>query len=235
MQVMTGDRRRSMNWRKINIWIDRILLSMLLFLAVFTGSGLLSSLMVLEKGTGGMKYQDFSRLMEINPDTVAWLTMEGTHIDQPIVRSEDNFDYLDLGFDGRHYSGGTLFMDKGNSGTGDAYCIIYGHNMAAGAMFGDLDRYLDPGFFEKNRHGTLLTPLYDYDILVLASGIFDAYDRNIYTAGAEAPWGYIRENAVQQRDADGADHFLTLSTCLDDMTDERVVVFCALTNRRTHE
>ena len=94
--------------------------------------------------------------------------------------------------------------------------------------------FQDPGFFERNRHGTLLTPMYDYDILVLASGIFDAYDRNVYAAGAEAPCSYIRENAVQQRDADGADHFLALSTCFDDMTDRRVVVLCARTDRRTH-
>ena len=221
-------------WRRINIWIDRILMSVLLFLMIFIGSGLISSLTVVEEGRGSIKYQGFSQLMKVNPDTVAWLTMDGTRIDHPVVRSEDNFDYLDLSFDGRYYAGGTLFMDKENGGIEDKYCIIHGHNMAGGAMFGDLDRYLDPGFFERNRHGTLLTPMYDYDILVLASGIFDAYDWNVYAAGAEAPCGYIRENAVQQRDADGADHFLALSTCFDDMTDRRVVVLCALTGRRTH-
>ena len=68
-------------WKRINTWIDRILLSVLLFLAAFAGSGLVGSLVFLEEGTGGVRYQGFSQLLEINLDTAAWLTMDGTHID----------------------------------------------------------------------------------------------------------------------------------------------------------
>jgi sortase B len=106
--------------------------------------------------------------------------------------------------------------------------------MAAGAMFGDLEKYLDPGFFEENRTGQLLTPEYDYDIVVFASGIFNAYDRNVYSAGNTVPVGYITDNSVNIRDAGSLQHVLVLSTCLDEMTDNRAVVFCALSNRRAH-
>lgn len=221
-------------WRKINAWIDRVLLSVLIFLAVFAGSGLIDGLLFLEEGIGGVRYHSFSQLLGINPDTVAWITMDGTHIDHPVVRSNDNFDYLDKGFDGKYYAGGTLFMDKDNSSFEDDYSIIHGHHMAAGAMFGDLTRYLEPSFFEKNRSGTLLTAEYDYDIEVFAAGVFSAYDTHIYRPGEIVPIDYIQANAVNQRRAGDSGHVLSLSTCLDDMSDNRAVVFCYLTNRRKH-
>ncbi len=224
---------RFRKWRRINSRIDRILLSILLFLMIFVGSGLIDGLLLIKEGIVGIKYHSFSQLLAVNPDTVGWLIMDGTHIDHPVVRSSDNFDYLDKGFDGRYYAGGTLFMDKGNNSFEDRYCIIHGHHMAAGAMFGDLGMYLETDFFEKNRSGTLLTPEYDYDIEVIASGIFDAYDSNIFNAGQSVSAAYVEANAVNIR-GELPEHVLALSTCLDDMTDNRTVVFCALVNKRKH-
>lgn len=221
-------------WRKINTWIDRFILSVLLFLIVFIGSGLIDSLMFLGEGMGTVKYHSFPELVEINPDTAAWLTMDGTRIDHPVVRSSDNFDYLDKSFDGKFYAGGTLFLDKDNGSFGDPYCIIHGHHMAGGAMFGDLEKYLDKGFFSKHRTGRLLTPEYDYDLEVFAAGVFNAYDRKVYTAGESVPFGYVIRNADNVRDMTGPDHVVALSTCLGEMTDDRIVVFCALTGRRIH-
>ncbi|MBQ6440912.1 MAG: class B sortase [Mogibacterium sp.] len=221
-------------WRKINRWIDRVILSVLLILTAFIGSGLIDGLVFLEEGIRGIRYRSFSQLLDINPDTVAWITMDGTHIDHPVVRSTDNFDYLDKGFDGKFYAGGTLFMDKNNTSPEDPYCIIHGHHMAAGAMFGDLSKYTDEDFFRRNITGKLLTQEYDYDIEVFAAGIFDAYDSLIYKTDGSAPLDYIVDNAICIRDVYTADHVLALSTCCDDMTDNRTVVFCALTNRRIH-
>ena len=221
-------------WRKVNMWIDRILLSILCFLILFIGSGLIDGFMFLEEGMGSMKYHSFSQLLKINPDTVAWLTLDGTHIDHPVVRSADNFDYLDRSFEGRYYAGGTLFMDKGNRNFEDHYCMIHGHHMAGGAMFGDLNKYLDERFFDRNLTGTLLTPEYDYDIQVFASGVFNAYDSNIYKPGETVPLGYIKEKAANIRDIEDPDHVLALSTCNGEMTDDRTVVFCTLINKRKH-
>ena len=220
-------------WKKINIWIDRMLLPVLLFLIAFTGSGMMGGMTLIEKGSN-IGYPGFSKLFDINPDVIAWIAMDGTHIDYPVVRSKDNLDYLDKAFDGESYAGGTLFMDKENAGPEDPYCIIYGHNMAAGAMLGDLSRYLEPEFFEKYTDGSLLTPEYDYRIEVLAAGIFDAYDRNIYNTGRTVPLEYIKENTSLVRDLGTPDHVLALSTCLDDMSDDRIVVFCSLNGKRKH-
>ena len=221
-------------WRKINQWIDRALLSILIFLIAFIGSGLIDSLVFLEAGMGSVRYHSFSQLMRINQDTVAWLTMDGTHIDHPVVRSTDNFDYLDRSFEGKYYAGGTLFMDKGDRDPGDPYCIIHGHHMAGGAMFGDLNKYLNKDFFDKNQTGTLLTPEYDYDIRVFASGVFNAYDNIIYKPGETIPTYYIKEKAANIREIPDPDHVLALSTCFGEMTDDRTVVFCTLINKRKH-
>lgn len=223
-----------MRWKKINKWIDRLLAAVTLFLILFIGSGLIDGLVFLEKGTGSIKYSSFDQLRDINPDTIAWIVIDGTHIDHPVVRSTDNFDYLDKGFDGEFYAGGTLFMDKGNKSLEDPYCIIHGHHMAAGAMFGDLDKFLDTDFFKKYGTGHLLTPGYDYDIEVIAAGVFDAYDSRVYKTGGTVSWDHVKERAVNLRGSDEPDHVLVLSTCVDDMTDNRTVVFCALTNRREH-
>ncbi|MBR1987189.1 MAG: class B sortase [Mogibacterium sp.] len=221
-------------WRRINTWIDRVILSVLLALIVFTGSGLIDGFVFLEEGVKGVEYHSFSRLRRINPDVEAWITVDGTHIDHPVVRSADNFDYLDKGFDGKFYAGGTLFMDMNDESFEDPYCMIHGHHMAAGAMFGDLDRFLDGDFFERNSSGVLLTPEYDYDIEVFAAGVYNAYDRNIYRAGRTFMYEYVKENAVNIRERGLHDHVLALSTCMDDMTDNRAVVFCDLVNRRKH-
>ena len=233
---VTSEYRR---WRRINIWIDRIILSVLLFLTVFIGSGLIDNFIFLEEGMGSIRYHSFDELLSINPDTVAWLTVDNTHIDHPVVRSRDNFDYLDKGFDGEFYAGGTLFMDKGNDSPENPYCIIHGHHMAGGAMFGDLDKFLDEDFFEENRTGTLLTPDYDYDLEIVAAGTFNAYDRNVFRAGGSVPLEYVMKNAaltrMQLSDAEGKGrHMLALSTCSDDMTDNRTMVFCYMTGRREH-
>lgn len=222
-------------WKRINACIDGILLSAMLFLIAFMGSELTDGIMLLEDGRYGTKYHSFDQLLRINPDTAGWLILDGTDIDYPVVRSKDNFDYLDKDFEGNYYAGGTLFMDKGNRSFEDTYCIIHGHHMAAGVMFGDLERFLEPAFFENNQTGKLLTPSCDYDIRVFACGVFDAYDSGIYRAGDTVPHDRVRVKAVNIRGVSAPAHVLALSTCSDEMTDNRVVVFCELINRRPHE
>ena len=226
--------RNFRKWRRINIWTDRVILSILLMLLVFAGSGLMDGISFLGEGIRSIEYHSFPQLKDINEDIAAWLTVDGTHIDHPVVRSRDNFDYLDKGFDGGFYAGGTLFMDMNDGSFEDPYCMIHGHNMAGGAMFGDLDRFMDEGFFSRNRTGMLLTPEYDYDIDVFAAGVYNAYDRKIYNAGRTFDYEYVRKSAVNIRDTGPHDHVLALSTCMDDMTDNRAVVFCDLVNRRKH-
>ena len=129
--------------RNINKKLDRFLLTIILLTIAFVGAALLDNLEFLDKGINGIKYHDFDELLAINPDTVAWITMDGTHIDHPVVQGKDNFEYLDKAFDGTFYAGGTLFLDyKNKKDFSDKYSIIHGHHMVGGAMFGDLDKFI---------------------------------------------------------------------------------------------
>ena len=57
-------------------------------------------------GIGVVEYRDFAALRQINPDVAAWLTLDGTHVDHPVVKGTDNFEYLDRDFYGKTYAGG---------------------------------------------------------------------------------------------------------------------------------
>ena len=230
--------RNFSKWRNINKHVDRVLLGILLFMIAFVGSALMDNWMFLERGIDSVKYHNFDELLAINPDTVAWLTIDGTHIDNPVVQGKDNFEYLDKEFDGDYYTGGTLFLDYMNShDLSDRYNIIHGHNMAAGAMFGDLEKFLDKDFFTNNFSGKLLTPTYDYDLRLIAVGEFDAYDRSVYTVGDQIPFDNIKNKTHYKRtlEIDDAKQVLALSTCSSDLTDNRVVLFCKMENKTKHK
>lgn len=224
-------------WRNVNKKVDRVLLVILLVGIAVTGFALLDNLAFLDKGIQGVKYHDFDELLAINPDTVAWLTVDGTHIDHPVVQGKDNFEYLDKAFTGEFYAGGTLFLDcKNDKGFRDGYNIIHGHHMNRGAMFGDLEKFLETDFFEKNRTGKLLTPAYDYDLEIIAAGIFNAYDSEVYAVGDTQPIRAIQKKARQRRDfAKDGKPLLALSTCSGEMNDDRIVVFCRMINQTKHK
>lgn len=223
--------------KRINDHVDRIILIIMLVIIAFVGSALLDNLRFLERGMGSIAYHDFDELLGINPDTVAWITLDGTKIDYPVVQGKDNFEYLDKAFDGEYYAGGTIFLDCGNKrNLSDRYNIIHGHNMAMGAMFGDLEKYLDKGFFEDHGTGKLLTPEYDYDLEITASGSYDAYDNEVYAPGDVVPVKKaIGESVLRRGSISGYEQVAALSTCSGDMNEERVVVFCRMTNKRKHE
>lgn len=224
-------------WLKINRRIDKVLLLIMLMVTLFVGSALLDNLDFLDKGIKGVEYHDFDELLKINPDTVAWLTVDKTHVDHPVVQGKDNFEYLTKGFDGKHYAGGTLFLDyKNKKDFSDRYSIIHGHHMDRGAMFGDLPKFLDKKYFYKHKTGTLLTPTFDYDLKIVGVGKYNAYDDNVYLVGTDRHIPYIIKTAKWRRKMEDMSHnLLALSTCSGAMNDDRIIVFCEVLNKRTHE
>ena len=54
---------------------------------------------------------DFDALKKINPDVIGWLRYEGTIIDYPVVKGENNEMYLSMLFDRTWGGCGTLFAD----------------------------------------------------------------------------------------------------------------------------
>ena len=86
---------------------------------------------------------DFNGLKEKNPDTIAWIKVNGTNIEYPVVKTNDNDFYLNHSFDKSYNSGGWVFMDYKNIGDGsDKNVVIYGHNRRDGGIFGTLKNIL---------------------------------------------------------------------------------------------
>src|SRR5699024_10196815 len=80
---------------------------------------------------------DFDALRAINEDVVAWVYIEDTGINYPVVQGEDNEYYLHHTFERKENFSGAIFMDitchpdftSDNS-------ILFGHNLRTGEMFG---------------------------------------------------------------------------------------------------
>lgn len=101
----------------------------------------------------------FAELRAVNGDVRAWLTLDGTAIDYPVLQGTDNMTYLNRDVYGRFALAGSIFLDAGcDGGFGGAYALLYGHHMENSLMFGDLDSYRDAVFFRGNTTGTLLLP-----------------------------------------------------------------------------
>lgn len=94
----------------------------------------------------------FVPLIEINEDIIGWVKIPNTKIDYPVVKTQDNFFYLEHDINKEKSTFGAIFMDYRNSGNSkDKHTILYGHNMRNGSMFRDLINYKNQYFFEENQ------------------------------------------------------------------------------------
>ena len=180
----------------------------------------------------------FDQLLRINPDVCAWITIDNTGIDYPVVQGGTNFDYLSMDVYGNYSSGGSIFLDSGNSRSmRDGYSILMGHHMQGGAMFGDVDLFRNEQFFRANYTGSLHAPDRSMRLETVSIIQADAYDRAIYGVpidtenGKAALISRIEELAIHMRgDPLGmGDQLIALSTCSSDYTNARLLLICRVT------
>ena len=176
----------------------------------------------------------FDEIREINPDVCGWITMDGTHIDYPIVRGKSNIQYLNTDIYGESALSGSIFLDTRNQASFlDPYCLLYGHHMEEGNMFGDLDLYKDPEFLKTNHTGRLITPegvftLQIYGVLVVPVSdpvLFDPVQCGVHPENLSQ---YAGEHALQYLPERQGSQTLALSTCASEFQDARTVVLAAV-------
>ena len=178
----------------------------------------------------------FSELKDINTDTVGWIELFGTNINYPVMHGRDNLEYLNKDIFGYSTLSGSIYLAAENDGDfSNWYNLIYGHHMDNGAMFGDIEKYLDPDFFASHSEGILQTDSGDFIIQVFACIRTNAYEDAVYqvTDGAESKYpvlqDYIQQHAVTQKEIpDGGSKIIGLSTCSDAVTDGRIVLFASV-------
>lgn len=185
----------------------------------------------------------FNDLRNTNSEIVGWLTIDNTKIDYPVVRAENNIKYLRNDIYGNYSVPGSIFMDFRCSGDfSDAATLIYGHHMANGTMFGDIDKYKQEEFFRKNRTGALIVPGDIYSLKIMAFFIKGSSDDQLFNPKQfsfenfsrlldyiESDSEYYDQILVnEERYADPTPQVLILSTCSHEYTNARAVLVCLM-------
>ncbi len=182
--------------------------------------------------------QTLQTLKTINPDTVGWIELFGTNINYPVMQGKDDLEYLNKDIYGYNTMSGSIYLAAENeSGWGDWYNMVYGHHMNSGAMFGDIEKYLDPDYFASHSEGILQTNDGDYSISVIACILTNAYEDLVYNVQDSAEqrypalYDYITQHSVNQTELpemlDGV-QLLGMSTCTNAATNGRIVLFACV-------
>jgi len=120
---------------------------------------------------------DFTELTSINGDCVAWIYIEGTAVNYPVVQGSDNSYYLKHLFNGKWNSAGCIFLDsRVSKDISDRHSIIYGHHMKDGTMFSGLTKYKNQSYYEEHPEGLLITPDCTYQIDFFAGYVASVED-----------------------------------------------------------
>ena len=82
---------------------------------------------------------DFDKLKEQNSDTKGWIKVNGTNVNYPFVKANDNEYYLKHSFDKSNNKKGWVFLDYRNDINNlSDNTIIYAHGLVNNQMFGSL-------------------------------------------------------------------------------------------------
>lgn len=191
----------------------------------------------------------FEELLAINPDACAWVTLDNTRIDHPILQGETNLDYINTDVYGNFALAGSIFLDSRNDRSfADPYSVLYGHHMESGGMFGDLDLYKDEAFFRANQTGTLILPDRTYSLQVFAYLLVQVseeriFDPTTWDKGVRGLLDYAEDEALYinpetiaelrtRIDAGEMPQVLAFTTCASEFTDARTIVLAAMNDTR---
>lgn len=175
---------------------------------------------------------DFNELLNINSDTVAYIKVNGTNVNYPVVQTKDNEYYLKHSFNKSINSAGWVFLDYRNDLKNlNANTIIYAHGRVNNTMFGSLKNIFKSSWYENTDNYIIhLSTLTENTIWQ----IFSAYiidDETYYLTsdfGSNEQYQEFLDTMIGRSElnfnttVDTNDKILTLSTCYGHT--ERLVV-----------
>ena len=171
----------------------------------------------------------------ISENQIAWITVNDTDIDYPVMQGKDNYEYLNKDPYGEFSLSGSIFLDARNDPDfKDDYSLIYGHHMEKGAMFGALDEFRSRTYFDAHRSGTLVTKtaVYDFEIFAVCSA--DATDQTLFDPKEKTTsesFAFLRENALIYTEPAEGKRILALSTCSGTTNVARLLVIGTIQER----
>lgn len=184
---------------------------------------------------------NFDELLAKNSDTVAFLKVNGTNINYPVVQSNDNSYYLTHSYDKSKNDAGWVFLDYRNDINNlSQNTIIYAHGRWDTTMFGSLKNVFKNDWYNKTDNYVvhLSTPSYNslwqvfsvYSIptetyyLTSNFGTTESFQSLLNTIEGRSKWNFNAEVNTN-------DKILTLSTCYNDK--EKVVLHAKLIKTQT--
>ena len=184
---------------------------------------------------------DWKQLKAINPDIVGWLYVDAQpNISYPILRGDDNDEYLHTTFRKQYLYAGSIFEETNNNGDfADPNTIVYGHNMKDGSMFGTLKNMNDQEKYDKDPYFWILTPdgNYRYHIYsIFTTGV----DSDTYTLYSQNGPEFLQWEEKMQNQSDvkntvklsKSDKTVILSTCTSDSSKRCVVIGKCVSSKR---
>lgn len=195
---------------------------------------------VTESGSGAAG-PSFAQLQAVNRDVCAWVTLDNTHVDYPVLQGETNLTYINTDVYGNFALAGSIYLDiRNDPNFTSPYSLLYGHHMEGGKMFGDLDLYRDSTFFRENQTGTLITPEKTYRLTVFACLLVPASEDNIFDPDqwqdsldplldyVEAHAKPLRLNTLNDLRTAEDPRILAFSTCATDFSNARTIVLAVI-------
>lgn len=130
------------------------------------------------------KYQKIQELQKQNTDIKGWIKIEDTHINYPLLQTDNNDFYLTHNYKKENSVSGSIFIhSKSDLENKNSNVIIYGHQMDNGTMFGDLHKYQEKSFYEGHSKITITTENMeaDYEIIcVFKSRVFYQDEKDVF-------------------------------------------------------
>lgn len=189
-------------------------------------------------------------LQAINEDVQAWLTLDNTKIDYPLMYNISNLYYLSRNVYQEFALAGSIFIDaRCDPQLRNAYNLVHGHHMENRYMFGDLDLYKDRDFFFENRTGTLILPDRIYSLQTFACLLVSSFDDIVFepdkwAEDIEQPLKYARSDVALHYDEEQIERLLqeneearlggkkpqiiVLATCSSESDDARTILLAEM-------
>jgi sortase B len=166
--------------------------------------------------------------LEINPDYVGWLRVDGTKINFPVVRGSDNIKYLNTTFRGAENRLGAIFMDYRCEGeiSQVPHIIIYGHQISdesySGFGFGELQYFTDKQYLSERPTIRFMSNDSVSEFEIFSARKTDIHDP-AYLLDFSDPDSW--EAFLDRNDAPtDAEQIITLSTCIGVDNDRRMII-----------
>lgn len=182
---------------------------------------------------------DFDALHQENEEIFAWIKVDGTRIDYPLLcRPDDDAYYHTHNVAHQKVTAGAIYIQGSVNSMEltDFHTVIYGHNMRNGSMFAGLHDFEEKDFFNAHDSVVIYTPERRLTYRIFAAYQRDdahlmkkfQYDtvqnRQAFLDDVYSHSGFFREDVQVTTDS----RILTLSTCVGGQDDQRYVVQAVL-------